>query len=320
MKVLLTGASSFTGTWFVDRLVAAGHDVHATLTGADADAYAEQGVRTTRVQQVLEQATPIFGCRFGDDTFMDALTSGGFDVLCHHAADVTNYKSPDFDAGAALVNNTRNLAAVLDAFKQGGGSRVVSTQSVFAGGIGAGTRDADGNLPHFSPYGLSKCTTCETIRYYAGEAGLPLGEFVIPNPFGPLEEPRFTNYLVKTWFAGKQAGCNTPAYVRDNIHIGLMARCYAAFVERVGGHGSPAFQRYAPTGYAETQGAFAQRFAAAFRERTDLACDLELAHQTEFTEPLVRINTDPADADALGFDESAAWDDVVAYYRGLYGG
>ena len=46
--------------------------------------------------------------------FLALIKEGGWDLLCHHAADVTNYKSPDFDTVAALRNNTYNLPAVLE--------------------------------------------------------------------------------------------------------------------------------------------------------------------------------------------------------------
>ena len=41
----------------------------------------------------------------------------------------------------------------------------------------------------------------------------------------------------------------------------------------------------------------------------------ELKKQVDFSEPRVRINTDLPDADALGWDESAAWDDMARYYQ-----
>ena len=59
---------------------------------------------------------------------------------------------------------------------------------------------------------------------------ISLGKFVIPNPFGPLEEPRFTHYLAKKWFAKEVAIVNTPLYVRDNIHVSLLAKSYVHYV------------------------------------------------------------------------------------------
>ncbi|MEM7577065.1 MAG: NAD(P)-dependent oxidoreductase [Planctomycetota bacterium] len=319
MNILFTGASSFTGYWFVKQLAAAGHDVTATFTRASPTVYADGGVREQRIARVQEHCTPIWNCSVGDDTFLNAIRHGGFDLLCHHAADVTNYKSPDFDAAGAVCNNTKNILPVLTELQANNErAAVLLTQSVFAGGYGAGTLDAAGKLPHFSPYGLSKAMTAEMTGYYCDQHGIPFGQFVIPNPFGPYEEPRFTNYLMKTWFAGNKAGCNTPAYVRDNLHVELMARVYVQCAEQLQSHPESACV-VGPHGYIETQGAFAERFAAEMRTRLDLPCELELAHQTEFTEPRIRINTDTPDADALGFDESKAWDDVAAFYKSLYG-
>ena len=77
----------------------------------------------------------------------------------------------------------------------------------------------------------------------------------------------------------------------------------------------PLFFRLSPSGYPESQGAFAQRFAAEMRPRLGLPCGLELKIQHEFPEPRVRINTDLPDAAALGWNESQAWDDLARYYQ-----
>jgi hypothetical protein len=71
-----------------------------------------------------------------------------------------------------------------------------------------------------------------------------------------------------------------------------------------------------PSGYTESQGAFALRVAAHMRERLGLACELDLKPQREFTEPRVRINTEPATAIVPDWKEDAAWDDFAAYYKG----
>lgn len=312
MKILLTGASSFTGAHYAKHLAARGHEVTATFTRGEAD-YRDGGVREARVSLVTGCATPLWNTSFGDERFTDALASGGFGALCHHAADVTNYKEPDFDAAGAIANNTRNAHAVLAQVAADGGVLML-TGSVFAGGRGAGS---DG-LPHFSPYGLSKGLSNELLRYLAEAAGVPCGEVVIPNPFGPLEEPRFTAYLVKTWMKGETAGCNTPLYVRDNIHVGLLAAAYAKAVETLATQ-RPVFHRLEPSGYIESQGAFAQRYAREMSARLGKPCELKLAHQSAFTEPRIRVNTDPLDAEALGFDESAAWDQAAEDYRSRLG-
>ena len=92
MRILFTGASSFTGYWFVRELVAAGHEVVAACRGDGR----YEGLRAERVRMVRELCETRFGCAFGNDEFL-ALTKRSFDVLCHHGAEVGDYRSPDFD-------------------------------------------------------------------------------------------------------------------------------------------------------------------------------------------------------------------------------
>jgi UDP-glucose 4-epimerase len=182
----------------------------------------------------------------------------------------------------------------------------VLTGSVFEANEGAGTMP----LRAFSPYGLSKGLTAEFVRFYCESAGVPFGKFVIPNPFGPFEEPRFCAYLLRQWRAGAAAEVRTPAYVRDNIHVGLLAGAYAAFAQEVAARSG--LMQTNPSGYVETQGAFAKRFAREIGPRTGLDCRVILAQQIDFPEPLVRINTDPATLPA--WDEPAAWDAIAEYH------
>ncbi len=196
MKVLFTGGSSFTGFWFIRELAAAGHEVTAVFRSRAED-YPDD-VRRQRVTLASRVCRPVYGCSFGDASFLTLIREAKWDLLCHHAADVTNYKSPDFNATGAVQNNTLNLSSVLDALKTAGCSKVLLTGSVFEGGEGAGSE----GLPDLSAYGLSKALTAQVFRYYCGRASMRLGKFVIPNPFGPYEEPRFTAYLMKNWMAG----------------------------------------------------------------------------------------------------------------------
>jgi nucleoside-diphosphate-sugar epimerase len=302
MKVLLTGASSFTGLHFARALAAAGHEVVAPLR-APLAAYAD-GVRAARVKALPEVARIVEDCPFGSDRLLALAREGGFNLLCHHAAEVGDYRSPDFDVTRAVAANTHRLREVLLAL--GGHAGILATGSVFEQEEGAGTAP----LVAFSPYGLSKGLTYQVVQHWARAMGRPHGKFTIPNPFGPFEEPRFCAYLVRTWKEGKAAEVRTPLYVRDNIHVSLLAEAYAGFAARVAAGAEEA--RLNPSGYVESQGAFAERFARAMRARSSLACEVRLAVQTEFSEPLVRINTDPVAPP--GWDDAAAWNTCAAAY------
>jgi UDP-glucose 4-epimerase len=72
--------------------------------------------------------------------------------------------------------------------------------------------------------------------------------------------------------------------------------------------------RLNPSFYPDSQGAFAERVRREVATLLALPCALELAEQTAFPEPPVRINTDLLDGAALGWSEAQAWDEFVAYY------
>lgn len=306
MNILFTGASSFTGYWFVKELAAAGHQVTVTFQRSGAG---YEGVRRQRVDLVKTLAEPVFECAFGDEKFLDLVGGSAWDLLCHHAADVTDYKSPDFDVAAALANNTREIDRILRGVQARGGNRILITGSIFEAHEGAG----DNELQAFSPYGLSKTLTAEVFRYYAHRFGLKLGKFVIPNPFGPFEEPRFTAYLVRSWRDWKTPSVKTPHYVRDNIHVSLLALAYCRFATSL--TPGPGIQKLNPSGYAESQGAFTRRFAAEMESRLGLPCPFHLEEWQEFPEPRKRTNTDKVAPAFPEWSEQEAWDQLAAYYR-----
>jgi hypothetical protein len=142
--------------------------------------------------------------------------------------------------------------------------------------------------------------------------GIPAAKFVIANPFGPFEERRFCAYLMEQWKEGKAAVVRTPLYLRDNIHVDLLAASYAKFVFDVT-HSRRA-AKIGVSGYQESQGAFAMRVASEVRQRTNLDCKLELSVQSEFSEPMVRLNPNRPEIRVLPWDEAKAWDDFTCYY------
>lgn len=305
MNVLLTGASSFTGCWFARALAGRGHRVLAVFRRQPDD---YEGLRAQRVSLVRACTEPVDGVSFGEEGFLDVLRSERIDVLCHHAAEATGYRDPDFDVLGAAGANTHRIRAVLAELARTG-SALVLTGTFFEQDEGAGEEPRRA----FNAYGLSKGLTAAMVEHYAAVADVPYGKFVIPNPFGPLEEPRFPAYLVDTWKSGGTPVVATPAYVRDNIHVSILAEAYARFVESM--PGGPRTAKLSPSGYVETQGAFAERFAREVGRRLGLASPLELARQTDFPEPRVRLNTMPARVLVPEWDEADAWDAVADFYR-----
>jgi UDP-glucose 4-epimerase len=308
VRILLTGASSFTGLWFARSLAARGHEVVAPLKSSE-----YTGLRQQRIKELRHAAEVVAGCPFGSHSFLELAARGSWDVLCHHAARTGNYRDPGFDVLGAVAENTCKLPEVLKAMRERGLKGVVVTGSVFEADEGAG----EAPLRAFSAYGLSKGLTWQYFRFLSEQTNFNLGKFVIANPFGPFEEPRFCNYLIDSWSRGEVPTVRTPLYVRDNIHVDLLGLAYASYVEKVASQSGTS--KLNPSFYVENQGAFAHRFAAEMRGRLGFECQLSLQEQQDFSEPMVRINTDRIDGAALGWIERKAWDAEAQYYLQMLG-
>ena len=296
MRVLLTGASSFSGMWIAEALAAAGHEVVAVQRGG---AYADP-LRQARMDRVAKAARVVTDAPFGSDAFL-AVLNDRFDVIGLHGAEVGDYKSPDYDMPAAVASNTLNAEAV---FAAAGGARVVLTGTVFEPGEGQGTEP----LVSFSPYGTAKALTGQRMQATAEAAGLAVSKFVIPNPFGPWEERKFQRLVMTRWSRGEPVHIDQALYVRDNIPVDLLALAYTATCEGV-------FGAYcAPSCYAESVGAFFERMAREVRPRTGWDCPLTLADAQEFREPENRTNRTRLDVAALGWSEARFWDAYADHY------
>jgi nucleoside-diphosphate-sugar epimerase len=302
MRILLTGVSSFTGYWFAETLAKAGHDVVAPLRGVIETAdNIGRGERLRRLK--LARNIELIGdCSFGSPRFLDLARVQEYDVLCLHHAEAGDYRNPDFDIAQALAKNTLNMREALRPMQERGLKGVVVTGSFFERDEGAGSAP----LAAFSPYGLSKGLTTQVVEYRCQEVALPYGKFVIPHPFGPLEQPRLGAYLARTWRQGATAEIKTPAYIRDNIHVSLLAACYCRFIEET--TSAPSRRRLNPSGYIESQGSFVERTAREIGRRIGRECRVALLKQTEFPEPMMRVNTDPAVCYTPAWDETSAWD------------
>jgi len=248
-------------------------------------------------------------CPFGSPRFLEIIATGSWDLLCQHAARTGDYQNANFDVVGAVADNTNNLPAVLKTMMPRGLTGVVLTGSAFEQDEGAG----DAPLRAFSPYGLSKGLTWQYYRFLSETMNFNLGKFVIATPFGPFEEPRFCNYLIGSWLKGEVPTIRTPLYVRDNVHVDLLAAAYASFAEKV--PSERGVTKLNPSFYVESQGAFAHRFAREMSSRLEVACPIALLQQQDFSEPMVRINTDRIDGDALGWSEASAWDAEAEFYK-----
>ncbi len=301
--ILLTGASSFTGFWFARELAREGHRVIATLRRKPQD---YEGTRGRRVALLMQCADVVPEIVFGDAAFLKLTETSRCDLLCHTAARMERYRDIDFNISLALAENTRNFKAVSEILAGNGARGVVIAGTVAEAGEGQGTMP----LAAMSPYALAKSMTATVLDFWCQRASLPLGKFVIPNPVGPMDQDRFCEYLAGEWLAHRVPTVRTPRYVRDNIHVSLLARAFAAFCADM--LEAPHDRKLGPSLYAESQGDFAHRLAREMSPRLGLPCPLELAEQPVLAEPEIRINRDKVRERFPDWSETAAWDEFAA--------
>ena len=304
MRVLITGPTSFSGAFFIEELSKAGHDVFTTLTKSQDD---YSGIRGSRAAKAMEHAEVFEGVSFGDETFLKIVQEQSFDVFCHHGAWTENYNSMDYNFQAAYENNTKQMPAVCQALATNGCKSIVISASIFEGGI-------NGSKP-FSPHGLIKQITSQTTEFYASHAGLHFSRFVIPNPFGALDNPKLIDYLCREWYAGRTPQIRTPLYVRDNIHVELMAKGFVYWLENLPLEEQTSI--FAPAGMISTMGDFVDKVAAEMRPRLGLDCNVILGPQTDFSQPMVLVNETPLGHMFDDWNEDSAWDALAEHQKYL---
>ena len=311
MRVLLTGVSSFTGCWFAEALAESGSQVVATCRRS-LDTYDQLGRR--RIRKALDAGvTLVQNTAFGDDRFLAALRAAApLDLLCHHGAEVGDFRRPGYDPLTALQSNVRDAGIVFDELRRAGARGLVATGSVFEPDEGCGEEPR----PAFNAYGLAKQLSWQTLRQHAQRAGLAVGRFVIPHPFGALEKPGFTRQLACAWLAGKPGIVTRPDLVRDFIHVDFLAAAYASFCRAVVSSGGE--QRLGPTGQVGTLLQLAKSLSDELAPRLGCACELRAeAAAGPNSEPRTRCNADPLLPLARRWPFGRSWDRLAEFYLGL---
>lgn len=305
LRILLTGASSFSGYWFARRLAARGHDVVAPLPRAESE---YEGIRRQRVEMLAESAEVVFGAPVGSDRLLECIAvQERLDVLCVHHAVVGDYRSAEFDVAAAVRSATDGAAGIVEAVAAKKGSVAMLTRSVFEAGQGVSDDPRAIGL-----YAVAKSATVGVWAEHARRAGLTRAEFTITNPFGPYEEPRLVNFLAKSWAAGETPMLRAPWWVRDNIPVPLMAADYAACVEHAA-QGEAV--RRTPSHLVASNLEYARRIGQEFAARWERPCPVGIDAVLDTGEPHLRIGADRVDWSDHDLDETTFWDDHAAYYR-----
>lgn len=288
-RVLLTGATSFTGAHIARAFCDAGFEVAATLTGrlADySDAVVQRRREHSKVREWVENAP------FGSPRLLDFLKNNSIDVFVNHGASIKGYRQPDFDYLASVKNAVENLRQVVDATAKAGCKRWIHSGSIFEADEGEAGLVAAPAAEAMSIYGIAKSMVWQPLRFYVVGAGLALSKVVIPNPVGTFENvDRLIPIFAGQWKTGKLPSLRTPQLVRDNVPAPWLASVYVNEAEVTATSSLPRVRR--PSAYALSNEAFLQLVARNFGKEWGKELSFESAPQA-VSEPLRRVNVEPA--------------------------
>lgn len=241
MRVLVTGADGFAGTWLVRALLAAGHEVTGTTISATGPGPGllkpdERSAVDWRVLQLTDMASA---------TAVLAPASGrAWDAVVHLAA-IASSREAGKDPGQTWNVNAAGTARLLEAagqLKQAGQSDptvlVVSTAEVYGRGTGPRARSETDPLVPLSSYASSKVAAEVAAAEAARRFGLRV---IVARPFphtGPGQQPIyvapiFLRALRAAAVSGNRTvGTGNLETVRDFLDVRDVAAAYLALLER----------------------------------------------------------------------------------------
>lgn len=225
-KVLVTGGAGFIGSHVADAFVERGARVWVVddLSSGrrdnvpDAAEFVQADVRSDTVR----------------DVFRDA---GGFDIVCHHAAQIDVRKSvadPRHDASI----NVDGFLNVAERAREHGTRRFIMVSS---GGVVYGEpeqRPSPESLPKLplSPYGVTKLVAEQYLHYYSHIHGMEYVALRYSNVYGPRQDPHGEAGVVAIFCNRLLAGETLTIFgdgeqTRDYVFVGDVVRANLAAAE-----------------------------------------------------------------------------------------
>jgi UDP-glucose 4-epimerase len=302
MNIVITGISSFTGLYFVKELHRRKHNIFGVHQSSFPSYSSPHKERVTAAISYCQESVQ---ASFGEQSFCSFIQQIPIDVYCHHGAYTTNYNAVDFPIQYAVEKNTKNLSTVANILREKKCHSIAVSSSIFAGHGPISSSDVP-----FSGYGESKWQTDQLFLDACKKHQLRWARYVIPNPFGPQDNPKFLYEMGNKWSLGEPLVLKTPDFIRDNIHVRLLAEHYASWIENL--QSQPSQIQSFPSGYVEKIGDFAERVAIEMRKRTGWACDIQRSKKPMDNQPTTLHNTEvikhrPFTQEQTDWDLLAEW-------------
>ena len=234
MRVLVTGGAGFIGSTIVDGLLAYDHEVYVVddmssgkLANLE-DARREGGVVFHRYDIASEAVGDLFE-QVKPETVLH---------LAAQASVPASVSDPVYDAQVNIIG----LLRILDASVACGARKIVFSSS---GGTIYGPQD---ELPvpetaigrPSSPYGITKRTSEDYLRFYRSEYGLDFMSLALANVYGPRQDPHGEAGVVaifaKKLNSGEAPTINgTGEQTRDFVYVQDVAHAFVRAVDNGSG-------------------------------------------------------------------------------------
>ncbi len=307
MRILITGGAGFIGSNIADFLVSQGHTVHVL---DDLSTGFRRNVSPSVTLHEMDIRAP--------EAF-SLIAGGGYDILCHHAAQMDvrrSVREPQFDADVN-IKGTLNL---LEAAVKGSVKRVVYAST---GGAVYGEPQyipvrEDHPINPICHYGISKHTVEHYLFLYRNLYGLDYTVLRYPNVYGPRQNPYgeagVTAIFTVKYLKGEAPVINGDGMqLRDYVHVLDIARANAAAMDLTNARAS---------GDIFNIGWGKGRSVLELDEiiRGFTGTDLVPSFGPELPEEILRVSLDPSKANSiLGWEASIPFEkglsDLVEYHR-----
>ena len=293
-KIIISGVSSFSGAHFAFQMLSEGHEVFG-FTRKASDWTAEQEKRINWIQKEFTKFQIV------DPTKINTIPVQEVSAISLHGGAATDYKSITFNIETAVKNTLEINEFLISHCKNA---------AIMQTGTFSEPNESAGEFPResFNPYSMSKTLIWEELKKkYAGKR--KLAKYVMPNPFGPLESKRFTDYLLKNWAQKLVPEISFPFHVRDNVPIDLLRKHFTVSMNSFLVQDNDRI--FHPSKYPETVLAFAERYSREILKRTNIQYDLIIKQNSRYIEPIVRVNSEPCEWTVKNWNETISWDGIV---------
>ncbi len=218
MRVLVTGGAGFIGSNVADYLTERGVEVHVIDD------------LSTGFLENVSHGIDFHELDIRSEEASELIRHGGFDVICHHAAQMDvrrSVREPLFDADVNICGTLN----ILEAASDGGVQRVVyaSTGGAVYGEPDAIPVDESHSVNPICHYGVSKHTVEHYLFLYRHLYGLDYVVLRYPNVYGPRQNPYgeagVTAIFTLAYLMRKQPRINGDgSQLRDYVHVLDIAR------------------------------------------------------------------------------------------------